>query len=375
MSAIRLENISKQFEGSTAVNNLSLEIANGEFLVLVGPSGCGKSTLLRLLAGLEQVSDGRILQDGEDITTREPRERNFSMIFQNYALFPHMTVEQNITFGMRMRNEPKALHRARVDRVAGLLQLEPLLNRKPGKLSGGQRQRVAMARAIVRDPKLFLMDEPLSNLDARLRTEVRDGIMALHKQLKTSTVYVTHDQMEAMTMADRIAVLDKGHLQQIGAPETLYAHPANLFVAGFIGTPSMNLFLLPCVDGVLTVENQPVQLPQTEISQALNELYLGIRPEHISDQPVEGESLQVQATLTYRELLGAEYLCHADTALGKIRYVRKNQLRENSGDIPQPGDRITLYFSLHDLHLFSGQNQLNLKHSHRENHHALYQQA
>ncbi|MBU9841883.1 ABC transporter ATP-binding protein [Rahnella aceris] len=365
MSGIRLENITKQFEGSTAVK-LSLEIADGEFLVLVGPSGCGKSTLLRLLAGLEEVSDGRIMLDGNDISGLSPRERNFSMIFQNYALFPHMTVEQNITFGMRMRNEPKDQHKARVDRVAGLLQLEPLLKRKPGKLSGGQRQRVAMARAIVRDPKLFLMDEPLSNLDARLRTEVRDGIMQLHQQLKTSTVYVTHDQMEAMTMADRIAVLDKGHLQQIGAPETLYAHPANLFVAGFIGTPSMNLFLLPCAAGVLTVENQPVRLPQTEHAQALDEVYLGIRPEHISDRPVEGESLQLQATLTYRELLGAEYLCHADTPLGKIRYVRKNQLRENSGDIPQPGDRITLYFSLHDLHLFSGQNQQNL---HRENHH------
>src|SRR5471030_40977 len=368
MSAIRLENISKQFEGSTAVNNLSLEIADGEFLVLVGPSGCGKSTLLRLLAGLENVSDGRILQDGDDITALEPRERNFSMIFQNYALFPHMTVEQNITFGMRMRNEPKAQHKARVDRVAGLLQLEPLLKRKPGKLSGGQRQRVAMSRAIVRDPKLFLMYEPLSNLDARLRTEVRDGIMQLHQQLKTSTVYVTHDQMEAMTMADRIAVLDKGHLQQIGAPETLYAHPANLFVAGFIGTPSMNLFLLPCAAGVLTVENQPVHLPQTQHAQTLNEVYLGIRPEHISDRPVDGENLELQATLTYRELLGAEYLCHADTALGRIRYVRKNQPRENSVDIPQPGDRITLHFSLYDLHLFSGQNQLNLQHSHRENH-------
>ncbi|MGC6388746.1 ABC transporter ATP-binding protein [Ewingella sp. S1.OA.A_B6] len=370
MSAIRLENISKQFEGSTAVNNLSLEIANGEFLVLVGPSGCGKSTLLRLLAGLEQVSDGRILQDGEDITTLEPRERNFSMIFQNYALFPHMTVEQNITFGMRMRNEPKALHRSRVDRVAGLLQLEPLLNRKPGKLSGGQRQRVAMARAIVRDPKLFLMDEPLSNLDARLRTEVRDAIMALHKQLKTSTVYVTHDQMEAMTMADRIAVLDHGHLQQIGAPETLYAHPANLFVAGFIGTPSMNLFKLPCAQGTLVLENQRINLPDSDHARDLSDVYLGIRPEHLSDQPDPQRTLKIDITLTHRELLGAEYLCHAQSSMGNIRYIRKNHLRENSQEIPQPGDRVILYFSLYDLHLFSGQTRLNLKHSHQEIHHA-----
>jgi len=370
MSAIRLENISKQFEGSAAVNNLSLEIADGEFLVLVGPSGCGKSTLLRLLAGLESVSDGRILQDGDDITALEPRERNFSMIFQNYALFPHMTVEQNITFGMRMRNEPKAQHRARVDRVAGLLQLEPLLNRKPGKLSGGQRQRVAMARAIVRDPKLFLMDEPLSNLDARLRTEVRDGIMTLHKQLKTSTVYVTHDQMEAMTMADRIAVLDQGHLQQIGAPETLYAHPANLFVAGFIGTPSMNICKLPCGQGTLVLEEQPIPLPDSSHARELSEVYLGIRPEHLSDQPDPQRPLTLDVTMTHRELLGAEYLCHAQSNIGNIRYIRKNQLRENSREIPQPGDRVTLYFSSHDLHLFSGQTRLNLKHRHQETHHA-----
>lgn len=370
MSAIRLENISKQFEGSTAVNNLSLEIADGEFLVLVGPSGCGKSTLLRLLAGLENVSDGRILQDGDDITALEPRERNFSMIFQNYALFPHMTVEQNITFGMRMRNEPKAQHRARVDRVAGLLQLEPLLNRKPGKLSGGQRQRVAMARAIVRDPKLFLMDEPLSNLDARLRTEVRDGIMTLHKQLKTSTVYVTHDQMEAMTMADRIAVLDQGHLQQIGAPEMLYAHPANLFVAGFIGTPSMNICQLACGDGTLVLENQTISLPDSDHARGLSEVYLGIRPEHLSDQPDLDRPLKLEVTLTHRELLGAEYLCHAQSNIGNIRYIRKNQLRENSREIPQAGDRVTLYFSSHDLHLFSGQTRLNLKHSYQETHHA-----
>lgn len=377
MSKIRLENICKQFEGSMAVNDLSLEIADGEFLVLVGPSGCGKSTLLRLLAGLENVTSGRILQDGEEITALEPRERNFSMIFQNYALFPHMTVEQNITFGMRMRNEPKSQHRARVDRVAGLLQLEPLLGRKPGKLSGGQRQRVAMARAIVRDPKLFLMDEPLSNLDARLRTEVRDGIMALHKQLKTSTVYVTHDQMEAMTMADRIAVLDQGHLQQIGAPETLYAHPANLFVAGFIGTPSMNIFALRCHQGNVEFGGHSIALPESRHAQELSDVYVGIRPEHLSDQPDEARPLALNVTLTHRELLGAEYLCHAETAGGHIRFLSKNQRRtQPEGEAimahSQPGDRVTLYFSLHDLHLFSGHNQLNLKHSHQEIQHALY---
>lgn len=374
MSSIRLENVSKQFEGGMAVNNLSLDIADGEFLVLVGPSGCGKSTLLRLLAGLEQVSDGRILQAGSDITHLEPRDRNFSMIFQNYALFPHMTVEQNITFGMRMRNEPKSQHRARVDRVADLLQLGELLGRKPGKLSGGQRQRVAMARAIVRDPKLFLMDEPLSNLDARLRTEVRDGIMTLHQQLKTSTVYVTHDQMEAMTMADRIAVLNKGHLQQIGAPQTLYAHPANLFVAGFIGTPAMNIFKLSCHNGVVMVGSRAVKLPDNPHCRQLTEVYLGIRPEHIADDTSlnqdagtphdEGDeaSIQLEASLTYCELLGADYLNHAQTPLGELRYLRKNR-----GHAPQANQRVQLRFSLQDIHLFSGQNQLNL---HREIQHA-----
>jgi sn-glycerol 3-phosphate transport system ATP-binding protein len=320
------------------------------------------------LAGLEQVTEGRILQAGTDITALEPRERNFSMIFQNYALFPHMTVEQNITFGMRMRNEPKSKHRARVDRVADLLQLGELLNRKPGKLSGGQRQRVAMARAIVRDPKLFLMDEPLSNLDARLRTEVRDGIMTLHQQLKTSTVYVTHDQMEAMTMADRIAVLNKGHLQQIGAPQTLYAHPANLFVAGFIGTPAMNIFKLPCRDGVVMVGNQAVNLPDTAHARQLTEVYLGIRPEHIDDSSAyrdpgnPGERLHLEASLTYCELLGADYLNHAQSPLGALRY-----LRENRGNAPQANQQVSLSFSLHDIHLFSGQNQQNL---HRESQNA-----
>jgi len=366
MSSIRIENVCKEFEGSMAVKNLSLEIADGEFLVLVGPSGCGKSTLLRMLAGLEQISSGRILQDGNDISQLPPRERNFSMIFQNYALFPHMTVEQNITFGMRMRNEPKQQYRARVDRVAELLQLGALLNRKPGKLSGGQRQRVAMARAIVRDPSLFLMDEPLSNLDARLRNEVRDGIMTLHQQLKTSTVYVTHDQMEAMTMADRIAVLNNGHLQQIGAPETLYAHPANLFVAGFIGMPSMNIFKLPCQNAELWVEDQRIVLPDTDEAKNLSEVYLGIRPEHITECSAEPEipvpgHLYLQASLTHRELLGADYLNHASTSLGSLPY-----LRENRGQAPQKGQQVRLRFSLQDLHLFSGTNQQNL---HRETHH------
>lgn len=355
MAVIELRNISKQFEQTQALKSLSLEIADGEFLVLVGPSGCGKSTLLRMLAGLEDVSEGQILLDKEEITTWSPKQRNFSMIFQNYALFPHLTVEQNITFGMRMRGEPKAEYPQRVRRVASLLQLEPLLNRKPGKLSGGQRQRVAMARAIVRNPHLFLMDEPLSNLDARLRSEVRDGIMALHQQLKTTTVYVTHDQIEAMTMADRIAVLDRGELQQIGTPEQLYAHPANVFVAGFIGTPAMNIIPLPCLSGQAVLLEQLIPLPETNETRQLAEALLGIRPEHITEQAESEGRVPLPATVAQRELFGAEYLIQVDTPLGALRYRRAN--REG---VPDIGAALTLSFSLQDCHWFSGRTARNL---------------
>ncbi|MCL2891705.1 ABC transporter ATP-binding protein [Brenneria tiliae] len=355
MAVIRLRNISKRFEQTPALQSLSLDIAAGEFLVLVGPSGCGKSTLLRMLAGLESVSEGQILLGAEDITGWSPKQRNFSLIFQNYALFPHLTVEQNITFGMRMRGEPKAEYPERVRRVAGLLQLEDLLSRKPGKLSGGQRQRVAMARAIVRDPRLFLMDEPLSNLDARLRSDVRDGIMALHRQLKTTTVYVTHDQIEAMTMADRIAVLDRGELQQVGTPEQLYAHPANVFVAGFIGTPTMNMISLPCTSGQAALLDQQIALPETDETRALTTVLLGIRPEHITEQGAAAGRVRLPATVTQRELFGAEYLMQVDTPLGALRYRRANRQ-----GVPAVGAALTLSFSLQDCHWFSGRTARNL---------------
>ncbi|MEF9676971.1 MULTISPECIES: ABC transporter ATP-binding protein [Pectobacterium] len=355
MAVIQLRNISKRFEHTQALASLSLDIADGEFLVLVGPSGCGKSTLLRMLAGLEEVSDGQILLGDDDITTWSPKQRNFSMIFQNYALFPHLTVEQNITFGMRMRGEPKADYPQRVQRVASLLQLEPLLKRKPGKLSGGQRQRVAMARAIVRDPHLFLMDEPLSNLDARLRSDVRDGIMDLHRQLKTTTVYVTHDQIEAMTMADRIAVLDRGVLQQVGTPEQLYSHPANVFVAGFIGTPAMNLVTLPCTDGHAILQTLPMALPASDETHSLTHVLLGIRPEHITEHAASDGELSLPGTVKQRELFGAEYLIHVDTPLGNIRYRRPNR-----DGVPDVGASVVLHFSPQDCHWFSGQTARNL---------------
>ncbi|HEY0209185.1 ABC transporter ATP-binding protein [Acerihabitans sp.] len=351
MSVIAIEGLGKQFGGADVLRDIELEIRDGEFLVLVGPSGCGKSTLLRLLAGLERASSGRILLDGVDISQRAPRERNFSLIFQNYALFPHLSVRDNISFGMKMRGEPKADFPRRVAKVADLLQLRPLLDRKPAQLSGGQRQRVAMARAIVREPALFLMDEPLSNLDAKLRGEVRDGIMALHHTLKTSTVYVTHDQIEAMTMADRIAVLNGGRLQQTGTPEALYRQPANLFVAGFIGTPAMNILRLPCHDQQAWLMAQSIALPPDYGEDAV---FFGIRPEHLSEHR-GGSGPVLQGRVLRRELHGAEYLITLDTPAGRVQYRR-----ENRGAVAAVGQALTLGFSSRDSYLFSVSSQLNL---------------
>lgn len=349
---LSLQNISKQFDGKPALSALSLDIREGEFVVLVGPSGCGKSTLLRLLAGLEPVSEGEIWLHDENITEMSPRERNFAMIFQNYALFPHLSVRDNITFGMKVRKEEKTSWQPRVDKVAQMLQLDTLLDRKPAKLSGGQRQRVAMARAIVRNPRLFLMDEPLSNLDARLRSEVRDSIMDLHQQLRTSTVYVTHDQTEAMSMADRIVVMNGGHVQQVGRPEYLYANPANLFVAGFIGSPAMNLLSLPCADGEVLLGELRYLLPPRYREES--RVWLGIRPEHISDR-VEESHLRLPATVLQRELMGADYLLHVSTPIGTLRFSRRHR-----GAVPEKGDSLILGFSPADVHLFHAEKQHNL---------------
>jgi multiple sugar transport system ATP-binding protein len=242
MSAIRVENVRKTYaNGFDAVRGIDLEAQDGEFLVLVGPSGCGKTTLLRMIAGLETVSSGRIVIGDEDVTDVPPQHRDVAMVFQDYALYPHMTVADNLAFGLRLSKMPKAEREQRVQRVATTLGLEELLDRKPGALSGGQRQRVAMGRAIVREPKAFLMDEPLSNLDAMLRVSMRSELARMHDRLRTTTVYVTHDQIEAMTLGHRVAVLRDGVLQQLGTPQELYHHPVNVFVAAFIGSPAMNL--------------------------------------------------------------------------------------------------------------------------------------
>jgi multiple sugar transport system ATP-binding protein len=282
MPSVTYDAATRQHPGASrpAVDGLDLRIRDGEFMVLVGPSGCGKSTSLRMLAGLEDVSSGSISVGGRDVTELAPKDRDIAMVFQNYALYPHMSVADNMAFSLRMAGMGKEDRAARVREAAELLELEELLDRKPKQLSGGQRQRVAMGRAIVRHPQVFCMDEPLSNLDAKLRVTTRTQIAALQRKLGITTVYVTHDQVEAMTMGDRVAVLKDGQLQQVDTPLALYDRPANLFVAGFIGSPSMDLLEGTPVDGAVHVGGHAIQLDRTAASAARGSVTLGIRPEH-----------------------------------------------------------------------------------------------
>ena len=290
MSEIRLEGVGKVFAGDVqAVRDVDLTIASGEFMVLVGPSGCGKSTLLRMIAGLEAVSHGDIWIDGRNVTGLSPRERDTAMVFQNYALYPHMSVERNLGYALRVRRVPRAEIRRRVHDVARQLGLEELLDRKPAALSGGQRQRVAMGRAIVREPVAFLMDEPLSNLDAKLRVAMRAELARLHDRLGATTVYVTHDQVEAMTLGHRVAVMRHGVLQQVDSPQDLYARPANLFVASFIGSPSMNLVEATLADGRVAFAG--LRIPVGGPRRAAGRVVLGIRPQAFEDAALADSSL------------------------------------------------------------------------------------
>jgi multiple sugar transport system ATP-binding protein len=305
VAEIVLEHVTKTFSGDVvAVDDVSLEIASGEFLVLVGPSGCGKSTLLRMIAGLEDVTGGSISIDGAEVTDLPPRSRDIAMVFQTYALYPHMTVRDNLGYGLKVRRTSKREIAERVDEVAKLLGLENLLGRRPAALSGGQRQRVAMGRAIVREPKAFLMDEPLSNLDAKLRVGMRAQLAALHARLRTTTIYVTHDQVEAMTLGQRVAVMRDGTILQIDTPQALYATPVNLFVAAFIGSPAMNLVEADVRDGVVDFAGLRIPAPGTP---ALGRAIIGIRPEAFSDGAFADPSLpRLDVDVEVVEDLGAD---------------------------------------------------------------------
>jgi multiple sugar transport system ATP-binding protein len=293
MANVTYDHVTKRFDGTVAVDDLTLEVADSEFIVLVGPSGCGKSTALRMLAGLEKISDGRILIGDRVVNNVAPQSRDIAMVFQSYALYPHMTVYDNLAFGLRNHKIPKKEIDARVRRASEILDLEPLIKRKPKQLSGGQRQRVALGRAIVREPVAFLMDEPLSNLDAKLRVQTRAEILKLQENLGTTTIYVTHDQVEAMTMGDRIAVMNTGVLQQVGRPEALYTDPANVFVAGFIGSPAMNLIPATVIDGVGGADR-----------------IAGFRPEHVDSADGHPDGYVFDATVEVVEYLGDEQLVH-----------------------------------------------------------------
>jgi multiple sugar transport system ATP-binding protein len=323
-------------DGTRAVEDLTLEIADGEFMVFVGPSGCGKTTALRMVAGLEEITEGEVRIGERVVNELEPRERDVAMVFQNYALYPHMSVSDNIAFGLKMRRMPKGEIGRRVQEIAGVLGLRDLLRRKPRQLSGGQRQRVAMGRAIVRDPKVILMDEPLSNLDAKLRVQMRAEVARIQRELGATTIYVTHDQVEAMTMGDRVCVLRKGVLQQVGSPEELYERPANLFVASFIGSPAMNLLEaeLARADGglVCRVGHQEIPCqPRPGLAALVGyRIGLGVRPEHLRDVERGGPRLRGEVTVT--ELLGSELFCHLGI---EAEPVVTDEVLEIAGDVDE----------------------------------------
>ena len=354
MGALSIQSIHKTFNQTTHIlKGIDLEIEAGEFLILVGPSGCGKSTLLNMIAGLDHPTSGDILIGERNVTHLPSKDRDIAMVFQSYALYPNMSVAQNIAFGLEIRKVPKAEREAAVQRVAAMLQIGHLLDRKPGQLSGGQRQRVAMGRALARDPKLFLFDEPLSNLDAKLRVEMRAEIKQLHQRTKTTTVYVTHDQVEAMTLGDRIAVMKDGLVQQFGTPADIYTRPANRFVAEFIGSPAMNMLDVQRQDGgvaahghVLAVNDAQSQAVQ---AHAAGELVYGLRPEAIrfSDQGVPGQLSMIEPT-------GPETYATADTPVGKLTARIPGVLHA------RVGEQVHLQWDADQVHLFDRTSGIRL---------------
>ncbi|RAZ81046.1 ABC transporter ATP-binding protein [Planococcus halotolerans] len=365
MAEIKINNLGKRYDkGALAVTDFNLHIKDEEFIVFVGPSGCGKSTTLRMIAGLEEITEGEFFIDGKRMNEVEPKERDIAMVFQNYALYPHMTVYENMAFGLKLRKFKKPEIKRRVEEAAKILGLEDYLNRKPKALSGGQRQRVALGRAIVRDAKVFLMDEPLSNLDAKLRVQMRAEIAKLHQRLKTTTIYVTHDQTEAMTMATRIVILKDGVIQQVGTPKEVYDFPANRFVGGFIGSPAMNFFEGTISNGNFLVDDKSVAIP-SETAALLKDLgydgkpiALGIRPEHIhvNNEDLSGlPASEFEAEITVSELTGAETILYA---------VYANQefiARVDADTAIEAGHTATLAFDMSHVHFFDIETGERLK--------------
>ena len=313
MANVELKNIIKKYDTKTIIDNISLSVKDKEFLVLVGSSGCGKSTILRMIAGLEDITSGEIYIDGKCVNNVHPKDRDIAFVFQNYALYPHMTVYENIAFPLKMRKYSKKEIEEKVHEAAKILDLIPYLKRKPKQLSGGQRQRVALGRAIVRNPKVFLMDEPLSNLDAKLRVQMRSEIKKLHEKLQTTFIYVTHDQTEALTMGDRIVVLDKGKIQQVDEPEKIYNYPANIFVGGFLGSPSMNFIPVKIYEDEIILNETEIKLTpaQKQALQGRTNFILGIRPEKM-DKEASDNVYTVNAAVDISEMLGSEKIAYFD---------------------------------------------------------------
>ena len=375
MSEIALRNVCKQFDSEHyGVKDFNLDIHDKEFVIFVGPSGCGKSTTLRIIAGLEEITDGELWIDGEFSNYLEPKERGMSMVFQNYALYPNMTVYGNMAYALKIRKLPKDEIDRKVHEVAKILEIEQLLDRKPAALSGGQKQRVAIGSAIIRKPKAFLMDEPLSNLDAELRAQMRVELVKLHKRLDTTIIYVTHDQTEAMTLGTKIVVMKDGLIQQVGAPQSIYDNPVNLFVAGFLGSPSMNFFRCTVkaeennrtallLDDAKTVKK--VYLDGTRGKQIADRyngrhVILGIRPEDIYELAeakklgIENESVDVDEPVVNREMLGAEVILYFDEQ-GKTLAVRLSPENQT-----QVGEKVSLYFDMEKAHVFDPETEENI---------------
>ncbi len=364
MAELKLDHIYKIYDNKvTAVSDFNLLIKDKEFIVFVGPSGCGKSTTLRMIAGLEEISKGNFYIDGKRVNDVPPKDRDIAMVFQNYALYPHMTVYDNMAFGLKLRKFPKAEIDKRVRETATTLGLEEYLSRKPKALSGGQRQRVALGRAIVRDAKVFLMDEPLSNLDAKLRVQMRAEIAKLHQRLQTTTIYVTHDQTEAMTMATRLVVMKDGFIQQVGAPKDVYDSPENIFVAGFIGSPAMNFFKGKIEDGSFIVGTVRLAIPEGKMKTLRDQGYIGkdivfgIRPEDLHDEPVfvdasSGSKISVQIEVA--ELTGAETMIYSNL-LGQ-EFIARLDSRTNF----KPGEKLELALDMNKVHFFDAQTELRI---------------